>query len=43
MIFNPYNPPYYNDIFTAYGFVKHRDHYASASASPIFPPAITGA
>lgn len=28
MVFNPYNPPYYNDFFTAYGFVKHRDHYA---------------
>jgi hypothetical protein len=28
MLFNPYNPPYYNDFFTAYGFVKHRDHYA---------------
>ncbi len=28
MLFNPYNPPYYNDFFTAYGFAKHRDHYA---------------
>lgn len=28
MVFNPYNPPYYNDFFTAYGFIKHRDHYA---------------
>lgn len=28
MLFNPYNPPYYNDFFTAYGFTKHRDHYA---------------
>ncbi|MCE5344181.1 MAG: GNAT family N-acetyltransferase [Eubacteriales bacterium] len=28
MLFNPYNPPYYNDFFTAYGFQKHRDHYA---------------
>lgn len=28
MVFNPYNPPYYNDFLTAYGFVKHRDHYA---------------
>ena len=28
MLFNPYNPPYYNDFFTAYGFRKHRDHYA---------------
>ena len=28
MLFNPYNPPYYNDFFTQYGFAKHRDHYA---------------
>ena len=28
MVFNPYNPPFYNDFFTEYGFVKHRDHYA---------------
>ena len=28
MLFNPYNPPYYNDFFTEYGFIKHRDHYA---------------
>ena len=28
MLFNPYNPPYYNELFTAYGFTKHRDHYA---------------
>ncbi|HNW85920.1 MAG TPA: hypothetical protein PLP25_06760 [Candidatus Limiplasma sp.] len=28
MVFNPYNPPYYNDFFLAYGFAKHRDHYA---------------
>ena len=28
MVFNPYNPAYYNDFFTAYGFAKHRDHYA---------------
>jgi len=28
MVFNPYNPSYYNDLFTAYGFAKHRDHYA---------------
>ncbi len=27
-IFNPYNPPYYNDFWTEYGFEKHRDHYA---------------
>ena len=28
MLFNPYNPPYYNEFFTQYGFAKHRDHYA---------------
>ena len=28
MLFNPYNPPYYNDFLTAYGFCKHRDHFA---------------
>lgn len=28
MIFNPYNPSYYNDFFIEYGFEKHRDHYA---------------
>lgn len=28
MLFNPYNPPYYDDFFQRYGFVKHRDHYA---------------
>ncbi len=28
MLFNPYNPSYYNDFFTEYGFAKHRDHYA---------------
>ena len=28
MLFNPYNPPFYNDFFTSYGFEKHRDHYA---------------
>ncbi len=37
MIFNPYNPPYYNDIFTAYGFVKHRDHYAYRLRLADFP------
>ena len=28
VIFNPYNPPFYHDFFLAYGFQKHRDHYA---------------
>lgn len=28
VLFNPYNPPFYNDFLTAYGFVKHRDHFA---------------
>lgn len=28
MLFNPYNPPFYNDFFLQYGFTKHRDHYA---------------
>lgn len=28
MVFNPYNPPFYNDFLVQYGFKKHRDHYA---------------
>ena len=28
VLFNPYNPPFYNDFFKEYGFTKHRDHYA---------------
>ena len=28
VLFNPYNPPFYNDFFKEYGFAKHRDHYA---------------
>lgn len=28
MLFNPYNPSYYNDFFIEYGFRKYRDHYA---------------
>ena len=28
MLFNPYNPPYYNTFLTDYGFTKHRDHFA---------------
>mgnify|MGYP001268931549 CR=1 FL=1 len=28
MVFNPYNPSFYNDFFVAYGFQKHRDHFA---------------
>lgn len=28
VLFNPYNPAYYNDLFARYGFVKQQDHYA---------------
>lgn len=28
VLFNPYNPPFYNDFFLEYGFTKHRDHFA---------------
>ena len=28
MLFNPYNPQFYNEFFELYGFHKHRDHYA---------------
>lgn len=28
VLFNPYNPSYYNRFLTEYGFQKHRDHYA---------------
>lgn len=27
-LFNPYNPEYYNELFTRYGFIKEQDHYA---------------
>lgn len=37
MLFNPYNPPFYNDFFTAYGFAKHRDHYAYHLRLDAFP------
>lgn len=37
MLFNPYNPPYYNDFFIAYGFAKHRDHYAYHLGLKNFP------
>ena len=26
-LFNPYNPPYYNDYFEKCGFAKHRDYF----------------
>lgn len=39
MLFNPYNPPYYNDFLTAYGFTKHRDHYAYHLQLRSFPAA----
>ena len=28
VLFNPYNPEYYNKLFANYGFVKQNDHYA---------------
>lgn len=37
VVLNPYNPPYYNDIFTAYGFIKHRDHFAYRLSLTDFP------
>ncbi len=37
MLFNPYNPPYYNDFFAKYGFAKHRDHYAYLLELERFP------
>ena len=37
VLFNPYNPPYYNNFFTAYGFSKHRDHYAYRLLLSDFP------
>ena len=37
MLFNPYNPSYYNDFFTAYGLTKHRDHYAYHLTLKDFP------
>lgn len=41
VLFNPYNPPFYNDFFTAYGFTKHRDHYAYWLELSEFPVAET--
>ncbi len=37
MLFNPYNPPYYNELLLAYGFTKHRDHYAYTLPLAEFP------
>ncbi len=37
MVFNPYNPPYYNTFFTSYGFEKYRDHYAYHLSLKDFP------
>jgi hypothetical protein len=28
VLFNPYNPAYYNDLFTRFGFERQQDHYA---------------
>lgn len=36
-IFNPYNPPYYNEFWAEYGFLKHRDHYAYHLSLDKFP------
>lgn len=41
VLFNPYNPPFYNDFLTAYGFAKHRDHYAYWLELSEFPVAET--
>ncbi len=39
MLFNPYNPPFYNDFLLQYGFLKHRDHYAYMMRLSDFDPA----
>jgi GNAT superfamily N-acetyltransferase len=38
-LFNPYNPEYYNLLFTRYGFVKQQDHFALYIAAIDFNPA----
>ncbi|HPF87448.1 MAG TPA: hypothetical protein PK537_05250 [Candidatus Limiplasma sp.] len=38
-LFNPYNPPYYHEFFTAYGFTKYRDHRAYLLKISEFPAA----
>ena len=37
MLFSPYNPPFYNEYFEAYGFAKHRDTYAYRLCLKDFP------
>ena len=37
VLFNPYNPAYYNQYFVDYGFHKHRDHYAYRMKLSDFP------
>ena len=38
-LFNPYNPPYYHQFFTDYGFAKFRDHHAYLMKISEFPSA----
>ena len=40
MLFNPYNPPYYNDYFEKCGFKKHRDYYAYFMRMNEYDPAL---
>lgn len=37
VLFNPYNPSFYNDFFVEYGFQKHRDHFAYHMLMVDFP------
>ncbi|MBQ9263312.1 MAG: hypothetical protein IJ189_03770 [Clostridia bacterium] len=39
-LFNPYNPPYYNEYFEKCGFTKHRDFLAYFMRMNEFDPAI---
>lgn len=38
VLFNPYNPEYYNKLFFSYGFVKQQDHYAFFIKAKDFKP-----
>ena len=40
VLFNPYNPPYYNDYFEKCGFVKHKDYFAYFMRMNEFDPKI---
>lgn len=39
VLFNPYNPQYYNELFRNYGFSKQQDHYAFILRTDEFNPA----